>query len=225
MRVRAEKIRKDFLRKGKGTNILTAVAGCDFSMEEGSLSVLMGRSGSGKSTLLSMLSGLLTPTEGRVFYGEVDLYAMPDDKQSAFRNRHIGFIPQGQSAVSSLSVLENILLPFSLFGEEKEGEVLAGELMERLGILSLKDAYPAELSGGELRRMALARALIRMPSVLFADEPTGDLDDENTKIVLDVLWEAAHKGGQAVLLVTHENEAKAYGDRVFRMDAGKIVQE
>ena len=225
MKITAAGIKKDFIRKGKGTNIFTAVKPCDITLEAGVLTVIRGRSGSGKSTLLTVLAGLLTPTEGSVLYDKTDMYALSDEKRSDFRGSHIGVIAQGKSAVGSLSVMENILLPFLL--GTKNGEASAQDalqLMEKFGILHLKDAMPRELSGGELRRTAIARALITKPDVLFADEPTSDLDDENTKIVLSALKEAADDGA-AVLLVTHEAGAETMADMRYHMDAGELIRD
>ena len=222
MEIKAENIRKDFIRKSGTTNVFTAVSECSLSLHPGQLTVIRGRSGGGKSTLLNMLSGLLAPTSGRVFYDDRDLYDMSDDDLSLFRNRHIGLIPQGKSAIGSLTVMENILLPRTLYGDRDEKGAV--RMMEHLGIDHLRDAMPKELSGGELRRMAIARALIRRPQVLFADEPTGDLDDENTEIVFRLLRAAAGRGS-AVFMVTHEGEAEAYADRVYRMDAGQLTRD
>ena len=219
MQIRAEKIKKEFYRKSKGTNIFAAVNTCDFIMKEGTLTVIKGRSGGGKSTLMNMLSGILQPTEGKILYGDVDIYSMKDKELSEYRNRHIGYVPQGKSAIVSLSVIENIMLPEILYGESNEDGAV--ELMDRFGITHLRDAMPEELSGGELRRMAIARALIRKPEVLFADEPTGDLDDDNTVIVFEALREIANNG-TAVLMVTHENDAEKYADKIYRMDAGEL---
>ena len=219
MQIRAEQIKKEFYRKSKGTNIFAAVNTCDFTMEEGTLTVIKGRSGGGKSTLMNMLSGILQPTEGKILYGDVDIYSMKDKELSEYRNRHIGYVPQGKSAIVSLSVIENIMLPEILYGESNEDGAV--ELMDKFGIAHLRDAMPEELSGGELRRMAIARALIRKPEVLFADEPTGDLDDDNTVIVFEALREIANNG-TTVLMVTHENEAEKYADRIYRMDAGVL---
>ena len=219
MQIRAEKIKKEFYRKSKGTNIFAAVNTCDFIMEEGTLTVIKGRSGGGKSTLMNMLSGILQPTEGKILYGDVDIYSMKDKELSEYRNRHIGYVPQGKSAIVSLSVIENIMLPEILYGESNEDGAV--ELMDKFGITHLRDAMPEELSGGELRRMAIARALIRKPEVLFADEPTGDLDDDNTVIVFEALREIANNG-TAVLMVTHENDAEKYADKIYRMDAGEL---
>lgn len=219
MQIRAEQIKKEFYRKSKGTNIFAAVNTCDFAMEEGTLTVIKGRSGGGKSTLMNMLSGILQPTEGKILYGDIDIYSMKDKELSEYRNRHIGYVPQGKSAIVSLSVIENIMLPEILYGESNEDGAV--ELMDRFGITHLRDAMPEELSGGELRRMAIARALIRKPEVLFADEPTGDLDDENTVIVFEALREIANNG-TTVLMVTHENDAEKYADKIYRMDAGEL---
>ena len=219
MQIRAEQIKKEFYRKSKGTNIFAAVNTCDFIMEEGTLTVIKGRSGGGKSTLMNMLSGILQPTEGKILYGDIDIYSMKDKELSEYRNRHIGYVPQGKSAIVSLSVIENIMLPEILYGESNEDGAV--ELMDKFGIAHLRDAMPEELSGGELRRMAIARALIRKPEVLFADEPTGDLDDENTVIVFEALREIANNG-TTVLMVTHENDAEKYADKIYRMDAGEL---
>lgn len=224
MVIRAEKIKKEFLRKSKNSNVFTAVEPLDFELKEGELVVVTGRSGSGKSTLLNMLSGLLEQTEGKIFVDDRELYSMSDDELSKFRNENFGFIPQGQSAIGSLTVLENVLLPFSLYGDSMGKEDRARKLLERFGIGDLAEVMPSELSGGELRRMAIARALVREPKVVFADEPTGDLDDENTQIVLDCLREIS-ESGTCVLLVTHESAALPYADRCFRMSGGVLSEE
>ena len=219
MEVRASNIKKDFVRKNRGSNRFTAVHPCDFVLPAGQLIVVSGRSGGGKSTLPNILAGILAPTSGRVCYGDQEIYALSDEMLSEFRNRHIGYIPQGKSAVSSLTVLENVMLPLTLFGDRDDKEAM--RLMELFEIAHLKDVLPNEMSGGELRRMAIARAMMRKPEVLFADEPTGDLDDYHTKLVFQVLREAADQGA-AVMVVTHEGEAADYADRVYRMDAGEL---
>ena len=132
-------------------------------------------------------------------------------------------IPQGQTGLRSLTVLENVLLPCAMYGITGQ-EDHAKELLEQMGIGELMNAYPSELSGGEMRRLSIARALIRRPGILLADEPTGDLDDENTHIVLSLLQKCAQEG-KAVLLVTHEAEAAAYADRIYRMEKGILTRE
>ena len=218
----AQGIRKEFIRQGKGTNRLVAVQDTDLTLGAGELTVLMGRSGSGKSTLLNMLAGLLAPTAGRILLDGEDLYAMEDRALSRLRNARIGVIPQGQTALHSLTVLENVLLPVRMYDPKADAAPEALALLERLGIAELQQDKPAALSGGELRRMAIARAVIRRPQIILADEPTGDLDDENTAIVFDFLRESA-RNGAAVLVVTHEGDAVQYADRIFRMNAGKLT--
>ena len=218
----AQGIRKEFIRQGKGTNRLVAVQDTDLTLGAGELTVLMGRSGSGKSTLLNMLAGLLAPTAGRILLDGEDLYAMEDRALSRLRNARIGVIPQGQTALHSLTVLENVLLPVRMYDPKADAAPEALALLESLGIAELQQDKPAALSGGELRRMAIARAVIRRPQIILADEPTGDLDDENTAIVFDFLRESA-RNGAAVLVVTHEGDAVQYADRIFRMNAGVLT--
>jgi len=221
MVLKAENLSRRYFRQGRGTNFFFAVKDASLTLEAGSLTEIIGRSGSGKSTLLNMLAGLLEPTEGKVFLDDTELYALDDGARSRLRNAAIGVVPQGQTALRSLTVLENVLLPCRLYGHKPGSEAEAHSLLERVGIGALRDAYPNELSGGELRRLAIARALLMRPGVLLCDEPTGDLDDENTAAVLSLLRESAD-AGTAVLLVTHEKEAAAYADRLFRMDGGVL---
>ena len=222
MILKAENISKRYFRKTGAANYFYAVNPVNLEIKSGEAAVLMGRSGSGKTTLLNMLSGLLFPTEGKVWMDGIDLYSLDDKVLSRLRSEKIGVVPQGRSAIDTLTVLENILLPAGLYG--KPLPVEAGQQwMERLGIGQLRDARPAELSGGELRRMAIARALAQSPDILFADEPTGDLDDENTRLVLSALYAYAHEKKKAVFIVTHENSALQYTDLVYRMDSGNIT--
>lgn len=225
MVISAKAIRKDYIRKGNGTNLYTAVHETDLALPEGKITAIRGRSGGGKTTLLNMMAGILKPTSGTVYYGEQDLYAMDDKALSAFRGSHIGYIPQGTSAISSLTVRENILLPYTIRPNDRPRKAVeedAQMLMEKLSIGHLAEEKQGKLSGGELRRMAIARALILKPDVLFADEPTGDLDDENTRIVFEMIKEFAAQG-VSVLIVTHEEDVEKYADIVYRMDAGKIL--
>lgn len=227
MTIKATGICKEFIRQGKNTNRFTAVSPTDITIEPGNLTVLMGRSGSGKTTLLNILAGLLTPTSGKVLYDSDDIYSLDDDKLSRFRCEHIGVIPQGQTAIHSLNVIENICLSYMLYGSFKEREAAypaARELMQRLGIAELEKEMPSALSGGELRRMAIARAMLRKPDVIFADEPTCDLDDENTELVLKTLKETA-KDGTAVFVVTHEKDAVGYADLCLNMSGGVLTTQ
>lgn len=220
MEITAEKITRQYFRKSRGSNVFQALKETDLTLEPGRLVEITGRSGSGKSTMLNILAGLLAPTSGKVLYDGTDIYAMEDAERSRFRNQNIGIIPQGQTGLHSLTVLENVLLPCTMYGDEIPKEK-AVALLERVGIAELRDTYPNELSGGEMRRLSIARAMLRNPRIILADEPTGDLDDENTHAVLKLLREAADNGA-AVLLVTHETEAAAYADKVYVMDGGVL---
>lgn len=220
MILKAENLSKRYMRKTGQANYFHAVKGVSLGLRRGELTVLMGRSGSGKTTLLHMLSGLLTPSEGVVRLGDADLYSMDDEALSRLRNEKIGVVPQGRSAIDSLTVLENVLLPGAMYGGGDEGQAL--RWLEALDIAHLANARPSELSGGELRRMAIARALAQNPAVLLADEPTGDLDDANTRRVLGLLRDAAHREGTALLIVSHDAEAARCADALYRMDAGTL---
>lgn len=222
MNVKAEGISKRYFRKTGGANYFYAVRPASLEIAPGEVTVMTGRSGSGKTTLMNMLSGLLEPSAGKVWYDETDLYALDDKTISRWRSGKIGIVPQGRSAVDTLTVLENILLPARLYRRPLP-EKTAAQWMEALGIAPLWDARPAELSGGELRRMAIARALAQEPDILFADEPTGDLDDENTRLVLSAFRNYAHEKKKTVFMVTHENDALLYADRAYRMDSGQIT--
>lgn len=224
MRLQAEHVSRTYFRDSRGANFFYAVKEADLVLAPGQLIEITGRSGSGKSTLLNMLAGLLEPSEGRILVDDIDLYAMSDDERSRLRNLSFGIIPQGQTGLHSLTVLENVQLPSMLYEGAVCPEEKALALLERVGIADLAAAYPNELSGGEMRRLSIARALVMDPGIILADEPTGDLDDENTKAVLQLLRSCADEG-KAVLLVTHETAAAAYADRIYRMDGGTLTEE
>ena len=217
----AEQISKRYFRKSGEANHFYAVRPLSMTLSPGTVTVLCGRSGSGKTTLLHMLSGLLTPTEGKVLLGETDLYSLTDRELSKLRNASIGVVPQARSVLDTLTVKENILLPSSLYGTEDRAEE-AARWMETLHIDGLADSRAAELSGGELRRTAIARTLCMHPPVILADEPTGDLDDENTQLVFTCFRKAAEEGA-AVLIVSHESDALNIADEAFRMDGGQLT--
>ena len=223
MKVTAENITMRFFRKTGQANYFAALNQVTLTLAPGAVTVLMGRSGSGKTTLLHILAGLLPPTEGTVTLDGQNLYALADGPLSRLRSLQIAVVPQGRSLLDTLTVRENLLLPAMLCKQVPDIQA-AEQASEDLEISGLMDAYPAELSGGELRRAAIARALIQPGKLLLADEPTGDLDDHNTQNVLNLFRAAAHRDGKTVLLVTHENEALAYADRAFRLDAGKLSE-
>jgi putative ABC transport system ATP-binding protein len=186
---------------------------------------ITGRSGSGKTTFLNMAAGLLSPSSGSISIDGRSILSLSDRELSLLRNSRIGFVPQGQSLLANLSVLENVTLPAFLFdskrGEEEEPGIRALALLEQVGIEALAASYPRHLSGGEMRRVSIARALINKPAILIADEPTGDLDAETTSGVMELFSRIAG-GGTAVLIVTHEMDTLKYGNRAYRMDGGRL---
>ena len=222
MELRAENISQDFLRDSAREGYIVAVAETDLCLSSGTVTAVMGRSGSGKSTLLHILGGLLPPVTGKVFVGTTDLYALSEDARAELRSSSLGIVPQQLMSLRALTVRENVLLSALLYGREQGVSAHADALMERLGIASLAQVYPSELSGGELRRMMIARALAGTPQILLLDEPTGDLDAENTRRVLDLVRETAD-AGTAVLLVTHERAAASYADVCYTMAEGRLT--
>ena len=235
MNLKASAVEKWFLRGKGGSNRFFAVRKTSLTLESGKVCVLTGRSGSGKTTLMNMMAGLLTPDGGKVILDGQDLYAMKDDALSRLRNRMFGMIPQGADVLPELTVMENITLVQHIYrnragsacsAEAEEGGAgfsleRCEKLLEQMEISHLRDVQAKELSGGERRRMCIARALAGNPKFVFADEPTSDLDDENTRIILSMLRQAADKGC-SVMIVSHDAEAEAYADRKWRMDAGQL---
>ena len=221
--VSIKNVSKQFFRNRGDSNIFYPVNKADLTLHTGEIIVILGASGSGKTTLLNMISGILTPSEGEVKILGEDIYQMKDKYLSIFRNTNIGSIPQNQSPIYSLNVMENILLPFTMYNKDKskvkDKMELASKLVQTLKIDDLKEIMPDELSGGELRRMAIARALIMEPSIIIADEPTSDLDDSNTEIVLNVLKDYANKGN-GIIIVTHDEKMTEFADTVYRMQSG-----
>ena len=212
MDVRARSLSKDFPR-GRGGRVFTAVQPTDLGIGAGELVVITGCSGSGKSTLLAMLAGILSPTAGTVEVDGTDLHSLGEEALARFRNGSIGLVP--------LTVLENVLLPSVLYPGRGPGGRGAEELLDAVGMAQLKDARPNELSGGELRRMAIARALLMDPGVVLADEPTAGLDAASAATALELLRGAADSGA-AVLVVTHDREAEGAADRILTMDGGRL---
>lgn len=221
MILEATGLSKEFARARGGKRVFTAVHPMDFGLDERQLTVISGHSGSGKSTLLTMLAGILTPTAGHVHVEGTDLYSLRDEERSRLRNARIGLVPQGNTALRALSVLDNVLLPSILYATDEAPAGRARELLDAVGLTDLADAKPTELSGGELRRMAIARALLMEPSIVLADEPTAGLDSANATAVLTLLRDAANAGA-AVLVVSHEADARHFADRGYTMEDGHL---
>lgn len=221
MIIEATGLTKEFARARGGKRLFTAVHPLDIGLEERQLTLVSGHSGSGKSTLANMLAGILTPTAGHVRLDGTDLYSLHDEELSRLRNERIGLIPQGHTALRALTVLDNVLLPSILYAKAEAPVDRARELLAAVGLDDLADAAPTELSGGELRRMAIARALLMDPAIVLADEPTAGLDSANATAVLTLLRDAADRG-TAVLVVSHEAEAQRFADRSYVMEDGHL---
>jgi putative ABC transport system ATP-binding protein len=182
----------------------------------------MGPSGSGKSTLLGLLAGLDTPTAGQIFLDGQEISGLKEDELALVRGRKIGFVFQSYHLIPTLTAEENVLLPMELAGNGG-GVERAGELLERVGLAGRRDHYPVQLSGGEQQRVALARAFMMRPPILMADEPTGNLDSENGRLVLDLLLSLNRQEGTTLVLVTHDQELAAHADRRILLRDGRIV--
>ena len=223
MIIEATGLTKEFARARGGKRLFTAVHPLDIGLEERQLTVVSGHSGSGKSTLANMLAGILTPTAGHVQLDGTDLYSLRDEELSRLRNERIGLVPQGHTALRALTVLDNVLLPSILYTKDEAPADRARELLASVGLGDLADAAPTELSGGELRRMAIARALLMDPAIVIADEPTAGLDSVNATAALTLLRDAADRGA-AVLVVSHEAEAQRFADRSYVMEDGHLCE-
>ena len=221
MIIEATGLTKEFARARGGKRLFTAVHPLDIGLEERQLTVVSGHSGSGKSTLANMLAGILTPTAGHVRLDGTDLYSLRDEELSRLRNERIGLVPQGHTALRALTGLDNVLLPSVLYSKNEAPIERARELLSAVGLGDLADAAPTELSGGELRRMAIARALLMDPAIVIADEPTAGLDSVNATAALTLLRDAADRGA-AVLVVSHEAEAQRFADRSYVMEDGHL---
>lgn len=208
---------KLYTRRGKE---FSAVDSVDLELFHTDFAVITGHSGSGKSTLLSMITGLLKAYSGEIIFDGENLTQMSDNKLACLRSSRIGYILQGNTLLYNLSVTENITLPSRLSGVK---EVKATELLEKVGISHLANESPRNLSGGEARRVAIARSLITNPQILIADEPTSDLDPENADSILQI-FEEINKGGTAVIIVTHDREIPIAANRCFMMKNGKLTE-
>ncbi len=204
----------------RGGAEFNAVDHASLVLEQGEFATVMGRSGSGKTTLLSLIAGVQRPTSGRITVAGKDISQMGDRDSSRFRNERIGYVPQRQGLLPSLTVLENVLLPTQLYGHGK-GPEEARNLLDRLGIGDLSGAFPGGMSGGEQRKASIARSLINGPDLLLADEPTSDLDRDSARSVMELL-SGINESGTAVVVVTHEPDAAVYGRRLFYMESGRI---
>lgn len=207
---------------GTNKNQVKAVNNVSIKINRGEFVAIVGKSGSGKSTLLHMLGGLDMPTEGKVLLSGNDMYQMSEDQLAIFRRRKIGFIFQAYNLVSAINVWENIVLPLGLDGK-KVDEVYANDIITTLGIENRIHNLPNTLSGGQQQRVAIARALITKPEILFADEPTGNLDSKTSDEVMVLLKMTAKKYGQTIVMITHDDEIAQVADRILIIEDGQVV--
>ncbi|OOF24807.1 ABC transporter ATP-binding protein [Salinivibrio sp. IB872] len=218
--IRAEKIAKHVVTREQPLTILQDVS---LQIEAGESIALMGVSGAGKSTLMTLLAGLDTPSEGEVDLLGHKLSALDEDARAALRAESVGFVFQSFLLVPSLNALENVMLPLTIRGEE-EDETRAKQLLASVGLQGRESHLPSQLSGGEQQRVALARAFIIRPQVLFADEPTGNLDQKTAATIIDLLFELNEKHGTTLVLVTHDPALAKRCQRTLMMDSGKLQE-
>ena len=211
-------------RYGEGETAVDALRGVTLEVPRGQFTAVMGPSGSGKSTLMHILAGLDQPTSGRVAIDGTDVTGLGDQELTLLRREHIGFVFQFFNLLPMLTAEENVVLPLELAGE-KPDRAWIGELLGKIGIADRRTHRPAELSGGQQQRVAIGRALVTRPTVLFADEPTGNLDSTTGGEILRLLRDSVDSYGQTTVMVTHEARAAAMADRILFLDDGRIVKD
>ena len=208
---------------GKGENQARAVIDANIEIVQGEFAAIIGKSGSGKSTLLHMLGGLDTPTDGKVYIRDKDIFSLKEDELAVFRRRKIGFIFQSFNLISAINVWENIVLPSGLDGHNPEEEFVM-DIVKTLGLEKKIHNLPNTLSGGQQQRVAIARAIAAKPDIILADEPTGNLDSKTSDEVIGLLKMSAAKYGQTLVMITHDEDIAQLADRVIVIEDGKVVQ-
>lgn len=209
-----------------GDKELTVLDDVNINIVEGTINAIVGPSGSGKTTLLSLCAGLDRPTAGEVKLNRIDLGQLNEDERAEVRNKHVGFVFQTFQLVPTLTALENVMVPLELRGEStKQVKADASELLKSVGLSERMHHYPTQLSGGEQQRVAIARAFINQPRILFADEPTGNLDAETGETIEDLLFELNEANGTTLVLVTHDLELAQKCQRVIQLKNGKVFRD
>ena len=207
---------------GKGETLVKALDGVDLEIERGKFTAVIGTSGSGKSTLLNMLGGLDTPSEGSIRVGETELARLNSEQATIFRRKQIGFIFQNYNLIPVLSVWENIIFPIALDGRKPDRDFIM-EVVKLLGLEKKLDSLPNNLSGGQQQRVAIARALASKPSIILADEPTGNLDTKTSNDVIGLLKMTGREFRQTIVMITHNPEIAQMADRIVRIEDGRIA--
>jgi len=220
--IRIDDLKKHYM---SGDETVEALRGVDLAIEVGEFVTIMGQSGSGKSTLLSVLGGMNHPTAGTVEMAGVKLYELPGERLADFRAENLGFVFQSFHLIQYLTALENVMLPLAIIGMKKADKVQAArEALQRVGLAGKADRLPNQLSGGEQERVAIARAIVKKPPILLADEPTGNLDTKTSEEVM-TLFRRLNDEGQTVVMVTHNPENSTYADRTIHLRDGLIIDE
>ncbi len=207
---------------GKGDNLVRAVDNISFSIEKGEFVAIVGSSGSGKSTLLHLIGGVDRPTSGKVYIEGKDIYSLNDDALAIFRRRQVGIIYQFYNLIPILNIEENITLPCELDGKKTDKKQLS-ELLTTLGLTQRRTHLPNQLSGGQQQRVSIGRSLINNPSIVLADEPTGNLDSKASEEIVELLRLSNKKYNQTIVIITHDLEIAKLADRVIKIEDGKIV--
>ena len=204
---------------------LTVLDDINFSVKQGETIAIVGASGSGKTTLLGLCAGLDQASGGDIILAGNSLKSRTENEKASIRNKHIGFIFQNFQLLPTLTALENVMLPLELQGRAAQAESKASELLERVGLGERMDHYSSQLSGGEQQRVSLARAFSNTPEILFADEPTGNLDDETSEVVENLLFDLNKEHNTTLIIVTHDMELAQKTDRIIRLKGGKIISD
>ncbi len=216
--IKTENLVKRYFLEG---TYIEAITDINLNVTKGEMVALMGPSGSGKSTLLHILGGIDIPTEGKVFIKEQDIFSLSEKKLARFRNINIGFVFQFHYLLPEFTALENVMIPVQIYNK-KEAREKAEKILIRLGLKDRLNHKPSQMSGGEQQRVAIARAIVNNPSVLLADEPTGNLDTFNTQIVMEMLKELNKKNNVTMVIATHDEEVAKYCDRIIFLRDGRL---
>ncbi|SFE71951.1 ABC transporter ATP-binding protein [Peptostreptococcus sp. D1] len=209
---------------GKESSIVKAVDGISLEIEEGDFTAVIGTSGSGKTTLLHCMAGLDKPTSGEVILKDKNIYNLNDDELSKIRRREFGFVFQSFNLIPVLNIYDNIVLPVQLDGKKEDKEYIL-RVVERVGLSDQLKKFPNELSGGQQQRVAICRALANKPSIIFADEPTGNLDSKTTEDVMTLFGDMVREFNQTLLMITHDEKVASKADRIITISDGKIISD
>lgn len=211
---------------GKGEKGIEALRGVHFQIEQGEFIAILGPSGSGKTTLLNCLSGIDLPTKGEIFFDGVEFHRLSEEEKTKFRAQNMGFIFQFFNLIPVLTVIENVELPLRILGQKgREVTERAAEMLKKVGLSGKEDKFPSQLSGGEQQRVAISRALVHNPKIVWADEPTGNLDSETGAAIIDLLEKIRLENRTTLIVVTHDEKIAQRANRIFVFRDGKILKE